>query len=413
METVVRCCCGLDVHKDTVQACVRSLDERGKLTTEVRSFSTMTQGILSLGDWLAEKQITVVAMESTGVYWKPIWNLLEDRWKLLLVNAQHIKHVPGRKTDVLDCQWIAQLLQHGLLKGSFVPPRANRELRDLTRQRSQLVADRVRVGNRIAKVLEDANIKLGSVASDLLGKSSRRMLEAMVAGTEDPTALADLALGRLTSKHEALVSALRGRLNEHHRFMLRMLLQQVSSLDTLVAEFEMRIVAQTRNWQESLERIDRIQGVDLVAARAILAEIGTDMSVFPSADHLAAWAGMCPGNHESAGKRKRGTTRKGNRWLRATLVQCAWAASHCKDCYLASQYRRLASRRGKKRALIAVGRSILIIIYEMLAHGTTYEDLGGDWFDRRSPQRLQQHLVRRLEKLGFKVALTPAQSAAA
>jgi transposase len=405
LETIYARCCGLDVHKETVQACVRLLDERGKLTTEVRSFSTMTADLLKLGDWLTELGVTHVAMESTGVYWKPVWNLLEDRLTMLLVNARHIKNVPGRKTDVLDCQWIAQLLQHGLLRGSFVPPVMIRQARDLTRHRTQLVGEKTRVANRIQKILEDANIKLASVATDILGKSSRAMLQAMVQGQCDPKHLADLALGRLQSKHRQLVAALRGGVNDHHRFMLKMLLEHLSALEQLIATLEQRLDQLLTPLQEQIQRLDEIPGVDVRVAQTILAEIGPDMSHFGSSAHLCSWAGMCPGNHESAGKRKKGTTRSGDRWLRTALVQCAWAASHTKQTYLSGQFHRLVPRRGKKKALVAVGHSILTIVYEMLAHGSHYQDLGADWFDRQQPSRLQRNLVKRLEALGYKVTL--------
>lgn len=405
METIYRRCCGLDVHKQSIQACVRLLDERGKLTTEVRSFSTMTADLLALGDWLAELGVTHVAMESTGVYWKPVWNLLEERFVVLLVNAQHIKNVPGRKTDVIDCQWIAQLLQHGLLHGSFVPPLATRQARDLTRHRTQLVAEKARVANRIQKILEDANIKLASVATDILGKSCRMMLEAIIRGQQDPKVLADLALRRLKSKHQALVSSLLGRVTDHHRFMLKLLMDHLQSLEQLIQRLEQQIDQVMAPLDQQIKRLDEVPGIDLRSAQSILAEIGSDMSRFGDARHLCSWAGMCCGNHRSAGKRKKGTTRPGDRWLRATLVQCAWAASRTKNKYLASQFRRLMSRRGKKKALIAVGHSILTVVYEMLAHGTTYKDLGGDWFDRQQPLRLQRNLVKRLEALGFNVTL--------
>jgi transposase len=408
METIYRRCCGLDVHKESIAACVRLLDERGELTTEVRSFSTMTADLLSLGDWLAELGVTHVAMESTGVYWKPVWNLLEDRFTLLLVNARHIKNVPGRKTDLADCQWIAQLLQFGLLKGSFVPPVMIREARDLTRHRTQLVSEKTRVANRIQKILEDANIKLASVATDILGKSCRAMLASLISGESDPKMLAQLALGRLKSKHQALRSSLQGRVRDHHRFMLKLLMDHLSSLEKLIGELEQRIDQLMAPLNEQIKRLDEVPGIDVRSAQSILAEIGNDMSRFGDSLHLCSWAGMCPGNHESAGKRRKGTTRPGNRWLRTTLVQCAWAASNTKNKYLSSQFRRLMSRRGKKKALVAVGHSILTIVYEMLTHGTQYQDLGADWFNRQEPLRLQRHLIKRLESLGYKVTLEHA-----
>lgn len=412
METLIARCCGLDVHKDTVQACVRRLDERGKLTTEVRSFSTLTADLLALGDWLAQLEVTHVAMESTGVYWKPVWNLLESRFEVLLVNARHIKNVPGRKTDVLDCQWIAQLLQHGLLRSSFVPGRLIREARDLTRHRTQLTAEKARIANRIQKVLEDANIKLASVASDILGKSARAMLAAIIEGVCDPRQLAGLALGRLQSKHARLMAALQGGVNEHHRFMLKVLLDHLTALEALITRMETRLDQVLAPFSAQIQRLDQIPGIDLRSAQSLIAETGGDMRAFPSAAQLCSWAGMCPGNHESAGKRKKGTTRPGNRWLRATLTQCAWAASHTKNTYLSAQYRRLAARRGRKRALIAVGRSILTILYEMTTHDTTFRDLGGDWFDRQQPQRLQRYYTKRLEALGYKVTLESSCPAA-
>ena len=388
METIFARCCGLDVHKDSIQACVRLLDERGKLTSEVRSFSTVTIHLLALGDWLAELGVTHVAMESTGVYWKPVWNLLEDRFTMLLVNARHIKNVPGRKTDVLDCQWIAQLLQHGLLRSSFVPGRPIREARDLTRHRTQLMAERGRIANRIQKVLEDANIKLASVATDILGKSCREMLAAIIRGTNDPNDLAKLARGRLQRKHDRLVSALQGGVKDHHRFMLKLLTDQLADLEQLIARLEGRIDQVMSPFAEQIERLDGVPGIDVRSAQSLIAETGGDMTAFPSAAHLCSWAGMCPGNHESAGKRKKGTTRPGNRWLRATLTQCAWAASHTKNTYLSAQYRRLAARRGKKKALVAVGRSILSIAYERNVLDTRFKDVGGGWLDCE-PVRLQ------------------------
>ena len=405
VETIYRRCCGLDVHKGSVSACVRLLDERGELTTEVRSFSTMTGDLLALGDWLAGLGVTHVAMESTGVYWKPVWNLLEGRFTLLLVNARHVKNVPGRKTDVLDCQWIAQLLQFGLLKGSFVPPVMIREARDLTRHRTQLVSEKTRVANRIQKILEDANVKLASVATDVLGKSGRAILGALAAGESDPKVLSELALGRLKSKHRALAASLEGKVKDHHRFMLKLLMDHLAGLEQLIATLEQRMDRVMAPLNEKIKRLDDVPGIDVRSAQSILAEIGDDMSRFGDSAHLCSWAGMCPGNHQSAGKRKKGTTNPGNRWLRATLVQCAWAASRTRDKYLSSQFRRLVTRRGKKKALVAVGHSILSSVFEMLEDGSPYKDLGSDWFDHQQPLRLQRHLVKRLESLGFKVTL--------
>jgi transposase len=407
METIYASCAGLDVHKKTVEATVRRIEE-GCVRVETRQFGTMTRDLLALSDWLVRERITHVAMESTGVFWKPIYNILEGQFEVVLVNAQHVKQVPGRKTDVSDSQWLAQLLQHGLLRGSFIPPRPLRELRDLTRQRGQLVAEQTRVANRLHKTLEDANIKLGSVASDILGVSGRQILRALIAGQGDPQELAEMAKRRLRGKIPELRLALQGQVTDHHRFMLRLLYQHLEHIEEAVEELDRRIEATTRPFEEEIARLDEIPGIDRRVAEVILAEIGPDMSVFPTAHHLASWAGVSPGNQESAGKRKTGKTTKGNRWLRQGLAQAAWAASHSKDSYLAAQFKRLASRRGRKRALIAVGHSILVIVYHLLEEGGSYLDLGPDYFDRLAPQRLSRYLVRRLEKLGYRVVLEDA-----
>jgi transposase len=406
-------CAGLDVHKETVVATVRRLDTKGKVRLKTRTFGTMTGALLELADWLAMEGVTHVAMESTGVYWKPVWNLLEDQFEILLVNAEHIKHVPGRKTDVKDSEWIAQLLQCGLLRGSFVPCTPQRELRELTRQRRQLVQAKAAVANRIQKVLEDANIKLASVASDVLGASGRAMLRALITGQTNPKKLAELAQKRLRAKIPALQLALRGRVTEHHRFLLRLLLDEVTHLEGLLLRLTQRIEQVLPSpFAEAVRNLATIPGIDERAAQNIVAEIGVNMDQFPTAGHLASWAGMCSGNRESAGKRKSGKTRKGDQWLRATLVQSAWAASHTKNTYLSAEYRRLAGRRGKKRALIAVGHTMLVLIYHMLKRKTTYQELGGDYFDRLDTDRLTQGLVRRLQKLGHEVTLKPKESAA-
>jgi len=413
MDLLYASCAGLDVHKETVVACVRRLDAKGKVQQQTRTFGTMTGALLELADWLDEQGVTHVALESTGVYWKPIWNLLEGQFEILLVNAHHIKQVPGRKTDVKDAEWIAQLLQHGLLRGSFVPDTPQRELRELTRQRRQLIQARAAVANRIQKVLEDANIKLGSVATDVLGVSGRAMLEAIVAGQEDPEVLAELARGKLRPKIPQLRQALTGRVSEHHRFMLRLLLDDLAQREKLIGRLTERITeVMPAPFVEAVQRLATIPGIDERAAENILAEIGVDMGQFPSAGHLASWTGMCSGNRESAGKRQSGKTTKGNRWLRATLVQVAWAASHTKGTYLSAQYRRLAGRRGKKRALVALGHTILVIIYHLLRDKTTYRELGPDYFDHLDRERLSRALVRRLEALGHKVTLQPQQPAA-
>jgi len=413
MDLLYACCAGLDVHKETVVACVRRRDAKGKVQQQTRTFGTMTCAFLELADWLDQQGVTHVAMESTGVYWKPIWNLMEEQFEILLVNAQHIKQVPGRKTDVKDAEWIAQLLQHGLLRGSFVPSTPQRQLRELTRQRRQLIQARAAVANRIQKVLEDANIKLGCVATDVLGVSGRAMLDALVAGQEDPEVLADLARGKLRPKIPQLRQALTGRVTEHHRFLLRLLLDDLTQREQLIGRLTERITeVMPAPFAEAVQRLATIPGIDERAAENILAEIGADMGQFPSAGHLASWTGMCPGNRESAGKRRSGKTTKGNRWLRATLVQVAWAASHTKNTYLSAQYRRLAGRRGKKRALVALGHTILGVIYHLLKDKTTYHELGPDYFDHLERARLSRALVRRLEALGHKVTLQPQQPAA-
>jgi transposase len=407
MENIFLRCAGLDVHKASVEACVRRMEPSGRLHQQTRHWGTMTRDILMMADWMAAQGVTHVAMESTGVYWKPIFNILEGRFKVLLVNARHLKQVPGRKSDIRDCQWIAQLLQHGLLKGSFIPPRPQRELRDLTRHRTQLVEEKTRTSNRIEKVLEDANIKLGSVASEVMGVSSRAMIQALLEGEKDPAQIADLARRSLRGKIPELQKALEGHLTEHHRFLLRLLWKELTQQEALLAELEAKIEERTRAFAPEIERLDAVPGVDRRVAEVVLAELGGDMRPFPTHRHLSAWAGMCPGNEESAGKRRKRRITPGNRWLKRTLVQAAWAASHTKNSYLASQYRRLVGRRGKKRALIAVGHSILVILYYLLKEGRQYADLGTDFFDRLEPQRLTRYYVKRLQHLGHKVTLEP------
>lgn len=408
MEPIYTSCCGLDVHKRSVTACVRRLGRDGRLHQETRTFGTMTREILEMADWMATEGVTHVALESTGVFGKPIYHLLEGRFTLLLVNARHVKHVPGRKTDVKDCQWLAQLLQCGLLKGSFIPERPQRELRDLTRHRAQLVAEKTRVVNRIHKVLEEANIKLGAVASNIVGVSGRDMLQALVAGEADPQKLADLARGQLRDKIPQLCLALEGRATEHHRFVLSELLDHLAYLENQIERFSQRIEEVSRPFSSALEAVASLPGFDRRAAQNVVAEIGATMAPFPSAAHLSSWSGVCPGSHESAGKRKSGTTTGGNKWLRLALVQAAWAATHKKDSYFQSQYRRLAPRRGKKRALMAVAHSLLVVIYHMLKNRTSYKDLGGDYFDKLNAQRLLRHLVSRITNLGYQVTLQAA-----
>ena len=372
MDLLHPCCAGLDVHKKTVVACARRLGPDGQPVTAVRSFGTMTADLLALADWLAAEGVTHVAMESTGVYWKPVYHLLEGRFELLLVNAQHIKKVPGRKTDVKDAEWIAQLLQYGLLSSSFVPPPPIRELRDLTRQRAQLIRDRATVVNRVQKVLEDANIKLASVASDPLGVSGRAMLRAMIDGQEDADALAELARARLRGKLPQLKAALHGRVTDHHRFLLRTLLSQIESLELMVAQYDAQIGLVMVPFVSATDRLRTIPGIGQATAEVIVAEIGTDMTKFPTAGHLASWAGMCPGNDQSAGKRRSGKTTKGSQWLRAALVQVAWAAVHAKATIYSAIYSRLAKRLGKKKALVAVAHKILGVIHKLLKDQVDY-----------------------------------------
>jgi transposase len=403
----------LDIHKDTVVVCLRRHSGQGPTHQETRTFKTTTHQLLEMADWLSQQGATHLAMESTGVYWKPIWNVLEGQFEMLLVNAQHIKQVPGRKTDVKDAEWIAQLLQHGLLRRSFVPAQPQRELRELTRQRRQLIQTTASVANRIQKVLEDANIKLASVATDVLGVSGRAMLEALIAGQDNPEILADLAQRKLRAKIPQLRVALHGRVTDHHRFLLRLLLDELTHLEALINRLTERITEVLPDpFVEAVERLVTIPGIKEQAAQNILAEIGTDMEQFGNEARLASWTGMCPGNNESAGKRKSGKTTKGNRWLRATLVQVAWAASHTKATYLAVHYRRLAARRGKKRALVGLGHTLLGIIYHVLQDRTTYRELGPDYLDKLDTVRLTRSLVRRLERLGHQVTLQPQETAA-
>jgi transposase len=404
MQVVHEVCCGLDVHKKSVTACVLWASGRRRQT---RAFGTFTRELLELGDWLRDCGVTHVALESTGVYWKPVWNLLEGQFEVLLVNAQHIKAVPGRKTDQKDSEWIADLLQHGLLRASFVPPTPIRELRDLTRYRASLAQEINRIANRIQKVLEDANIKLASVATDTLGASGRAMLEAIVNGEQDSQRLAEMAQGKLRNKIPELQEALQGRVSTHHRFLLRELLDHHHFVESKMQRIEQEVAERLGPFQSEVARLCTIPGVDRVTAWGLLAEIGLDMSQFSDARHLASWAGLCPGNHESAGKRKSGKIRKGSLWLRRCLCQGAWAVSTKKNNYLSALYRRLAARRGSKRATIAVAHNLLVIAYYILRDGTCYRDLGPDYFDRLNPEGLRRRLTKRLEGLGFKVTVEP------
>ena len=397
-------CAGLDVHKKTVVAAIIVPDGQGGLRKEVRTFATMTADLLGLSDWLLSFGVTHVAMESTGEYWKPIHNILEENFEVLLVNARHIKQVPGRKTDVMDAEWIADLLRHGLLRGSFIPPVGQRELRELTRHRTNFVRERATLVNRVQKTLESANIKLASVASNVMGVSGRAMLEAIVTGTANATEMAGLAKGRLREKREQLDKALEGRVKPHHRFVLSELLCQVDNLDETIARFDAEIEKYCRPFEEAVELLDTIPGVAQRIAEVIVSEIGSDMSRFPTANHLAAWAGVAPGNNESAGKRYSGTTRHGDRALTVALVQAAHAAARSRNTYLSAQYHRLAGRRGKKRAIVAVAHSILVISYHIIQRKEPYRDLGGDYFDKQRPEATAKRLLKRLQHLGYDIS---------
>jgi len=412
MQVIFGCCCGLDVHKRMVTACYRTQGSDGQVHKEVQTFGTMTADLLVLHDWLVSRGVTHVAMESTGVYWKPIYNILETSFTILLVNAAHIKAVPGRKTDVKDCEWIADLLAHGLLKGGFIPPEPIRDLRDLTRYRKSLIDERTREVNRLHKLLESSNVKLASVATDVMGVSGRLMLESILAGHADPMVLAELAKGRLRKKLPDLRKALESRFRPHHRFMLEQILGHLDFLDEWIARISEEVASRLDPYCRQIELLRTIPGVDRKTAEVTLSEIGPDMGHFPTARHLASWAGLCPGNNESAGKRMSGKTRKGNQWLRRAMMEAAWAASHTKDTYLNSQYRRLVTRRGKKKAIVAVAHSIMVIAYHILKNDIPYRELGADFLDKLNASMIQRHHVKRLESLGFKVTIEPLTKAA-
>jgi transposase len=408
MERLIERCAGLDVHRDTVAACVRVPGPNGQRRQEIRTFGATAAELLALRDWLEAHQITDVAMESTGVYWKPVFYVLEEAFTCLLVNAAHIKQVPGRKTDVKDCAWIAQCLEHGLLRGSFVPPAPIRELRDLTRHRRVLTEERTRAANRLHKLLQDAGIKLASVASDVLGVSGRAMLEALVSGTTDPNVLADLARGRLRKKLPALRQALAGRFRPHHAFLVGQLLGHIDYLDEAIETISAEVDERLAPFASQLAQLDTIPGINKRTGEVIIAEIGIAMSPFPSDGHLTSWAGICPGNNESAGKHKSGKTRKGNRWLRAALIEAAHAAAKTNASALQARHRRVMRHRGYNRAIMAVAHAMLRAIYHMLAEGTTYRELGPDYYDRRHKQRVTRRAIQMLERLGHRVTLEAA-----
>ncbi len=444
MELIYTHVAGLDVHKKTVVACVFTPGAKGKPQKEIRTFGTMTQDLLALADWLITQGVTHVAMESTGEYWKPVYNLLEASFTVLVVNAQHIKTVPGRKTDVKDAEWIADLLRHGLLKGSFIPPLPQRDLRDLTRQRTNLVQDRARVVNQLQKVLEWANLKLASVVTDIMGVSARAMLAAIVGGVEEEGILAELAQGRLRAKQAELERALVGHVREHHRFLLARHLSHIDFLEEQIADFDRQIAAAIERqsvppappeplpataeeqdgapqpdgagavpWEEAVELLDTAPGIGRTIAEMIIAEVGTDMARFPSEGHLASWAKVCPGNHESAGKRSSGKTGKGSRWLRTALVQAAWGAVKVKDSHLAAVYRRLAVRRGKQKAIMAVAHRLLVAIYHMLKDRVPYREIGTAPPSETAKRKLVERLQRRLANLGYTARLEQTTATAA
>ena len=399
MDVVYRRCCGIDVHKCSVAVCVSIWADDGAIRKEKRVFGTTTGDLRQLSDWLSSQAVTHIAMEATGVYWEPVWNVLDqqDGWELLLLNAEHCKGLRGKKTDLKDGERISDLLQHGLLSGSFVPPHDIRALRDLTRHRVQLQQRRGTLANRIQKLLEKGNIKLASVATDVLGVSGRAMLERLADGEQDAHKLADLARSRLRGKRDQLQAALEGCLQEHQRFLLREMLQDLKQLEQSVARVQEEITKRMAPFEEILQRLETIKGVSRLTAWALVAELGVNMEQFPTADHLASWAGVCPGNNESGGKRKSGKTRAGNRWLRRALCEAAWAAAHTKDNYLSAQFKRLAIRRGNKRALMAVAHTILRVAYHVIGHDRVYCELGADYFDRGRERQLTQRLVRRLQ----------------
>ncbi|MDQ2827976.1 MAG: IS110 family transposase [Chloroflexota bacterium] len=411
MDVLYERCCGIDVHKKMVVACLITPDATGTPTKETRTYGTMTADLLELLDWLVDAGCTHVAMESTGVFWKPLYNLMEGTLEVLVVNAAHMKNVPGRKTDVKDAEWIADLLRLGLLRASFIPDRPQRELRELTRYRTSLLQERSAEVNRLQKTLEGANIKLSAVATDIMGKSGRDMLAALVAGRTDAAALAQLARGKMREKLPQLEKALQGQFAAHQRFLVAQQLAHIDGLDDIIDRVSAEIAERVQPFEEAIAQVDTVTGIGRRTAEVLVAEVGTDLTRFRTAGHLASWAGLCPGNNESAGKRHGGKTRQGSPWLRAALVEAAKAAGRSKKTYLGAQYRRIAARRGAKRAAVAVAHSILVIVYHILTRHEPYHDLGVTYFDERDRQAVERRLVKRLQGLGYEVSLQPLTAA--
>ena len=407
MEVLHPHCAGLDVHKESVVACVRHM-ANGKVSTQVKTFKTTTQELMALSDWLSTEGCTHIGMEATGIYWKPVWHILSDGgFELVLANAAHVKNVPGRKTDVNDATWLADLMAHGLIRASFVPDEPTQQMRDLLRTRKQMVRERSSHVQRIQKTLEDANIKLDLVVTDILGLSGRRILEALINGQTVPQALASLAHRRIVARVDELEAALRGRVTKHHRFLLKLHLDQIDAIDAAIARLDEEVNANVEPFRAAIELLSSIPGISHLSAEVLVSEIGIDMSRFKTEGHLISWAGLCPRNDESAGKRRSTRMKKGAPWLKTTLVQCAWAASRKKNSYLQAQYLRLRSRRGAKKAICAVAASILTAAHHMLTNGTFYEDLGAAYFDKRAQGKHVLRLVNRLQNLGFAVQITP------
>jgi transposase len=407
MDVLYPRCAGLDVHKDVVVACVRIAQSGGQVSQDVRSFATTTTELCELADWLNEREVTHVVMEASGVYWKPVWHVLEETLELVLANAHHVKNVPGRKSDVNDAMWLADLLAHGLVRGSFVPPAHIQEVRDLSRTRKQLTREIIQHTNRIQKVLEDANIKLASAISNVLGKSGRAILEAIIGGQSDPEKLVDLCIGRLKATRKELVEAMRGRVTGHHRFLLKLHLAQVDQLTAGMRELEARMGEILAPFQEHVDNLTTIPGVSDTTARVLAGEIGLDMSRFPTVGHLISWAGLCPKLDESAGKHRSVRIRKGAPWLKTSLISAAWAAVRTKHTYLRAQFARLKARRGAKKAIVAVAASMLTAAFHIIRDRVVYRELGADHFTKRDPAKAAKRLLKRLEGLGYAVEARP------